>query len=61
MCGEVYSDWRYWSHCAVCGNTPGTLRVLCVIMEYGSTPYVGLTPIKHGRHTLVQILFFPKN
>ena len=30
---------------------------LIVIMEYGSTPYVGLTRKKHGRHTLAQILF----
>ena len=25
-----------------------------IYMEYGSTSYVGLTPKKHGRHTLVQ-------
>ena len=31
------------------------------IMEYGSTPYVGLTPKKHGRHTLAEILFSPEN
>ena len=31
------------------------------IMEYGSTPYVGLTPIKHGRHTLAEILFSSEN
>ena len=32
-----------------------------VIMEYGSTPYVGLTRKKHGRHTLAQILFSSEN
>ena len=31
------------------------------IMEYGSTPYVGLTRKKHGRHTLAQILFSSEN
>ena len=31
-------------------------------MEYGSTPYyVGLTPKKHCRHTLAQILFLSEN
>ena len=29
-------------------------------MEYGSTPYVGLTPKKHGHHTLAQIYYRPK-
>ena len=30
-------------------------------MEYSSTPYVGLTPKKHGHHTLTQIYnFAPK-
>ena len=33
----------------------------CDIMEYGSTPYVGLTLIKHGRHTLAEILFSSEN
>ena len=32
-----------------------------LIMEYGSTPYVGLTRKKHGRHTLAQILFSSEN
>ena len=31
------------------------------IMEYGSTPYVGLTRKKHVRHTLAQILFSSEN
>ena len=31
------------------------------IMEHGSTPYVGLTPKKHGCHTLAQILFLSEN
>ena len=32
-----------------------------IIMEYGSTPYVGLTRKKHGHHTLAQILFSSEN
>ena len=35
--------------------------VYVLIMEYGSTPYVGLTRKKHGRHTLAQILFSSEN
>ena len=50
---------RTYVHTHVCvhtilSHTPG-------IMEYGSTPYVGLTRKKHGRHTLVQILFSSEN
>ena len=42
----------------------GALHVGCfltnstsLIIEYGSTPYVGLTPKKYGHHTLVHIYF----
>ena len=39
---------------------PSAWLHLC-IMEYGSTPYVGLTRKKHGRHTLAQISFLSEN
>ena len=32
-----------------------------IFMEHGSTLCVGLTLKKHGRHTLVQILFSSEN
>ena len=37
------------------------IYIYIYIMEYGSTPYVGLTPKKHGRHTLAEILFSSEN
>ena len=36
---------------------PKMLDLRTFIMEYGSTPYVGLTRKKHGHYTLAQILF----
>ena len=43
------------------GNFHFVMSVFHCIMEYGSTPYVGLTRKKHGRHTLAQILFSSEN
>ena len=41
------------THMSVCAQVGGCL-CLC-------TPYVGLTPKIHGRHTLTQVLFLSEN
>ena len=63
-CGKMYdiSTFRQ-RNCTREENKSCAHMYACMysIMEYGSTPYVGLTPKKHGRHTLVQILFSTEN